>query len=106
MIVVIPLHTLVYDFFPLVRYNEPGIIKSMVIISKLICTSVLEYCCHTSKQHGWNQRGGGRGSGPPLKNHKNIGFPSNVDPHPLKSTKLPSRLSKVGHYRHASETLF
>ena len=33
------------------------------------------------------KRGGGRGSGPPLplKNHKNIGFPSNIDPSPLKS---------------------
>ena len=30
-------------------------------------------------------RGGDRGSGPPLKNHKNIGFPSNIDPDPLKS---------------------
>ena len=30
-------------------------------------------------------RGGDRGSGPPLKNHKNIVFPSNFDPDPLKS---------------------
>ena len=35
----------------------------------------------------------------PLKNHKNIGFPSNIDPDPLKITKLPSQHSMVGHYR-------
>ena len=29
--------------------------------------------------------GGGRGSGPPLKNHKIIGFPSNTGPDPLKN---------------------
>ena len=37
-------------------------------------------------------RGGKRGSGPPpppLKNHKNIGFPSNIGPDPLNITKLP-----------------
>ena len=34
--------------------------------------------------HGRIQRGD-RGSGPPLKNHKNIGFPSNIDNH--KATK-------------------
>ena len=49
--------------------------------------------------HGRIQRGGGdRGSGPPLKNHKNIGFPSNIDPDPLKITKLPSQHSMVGHW--------
>ena len=31
--------------------------------------------------------GGGRGSGPPLKNHKNIGFLSNTGPDPLKNHK-------------------
>ena len=31
--------------------------------------------------------GGNRRSGPPLKNHKNIGFPSNIGPDPLKITK-------------------
>ena len=33
---------------------------------------------------------------PPLKNHKNIGFPSNIDPCPLNITKLPSQHSMVG----------
>ena len=42
----------------------------------------------------------GQGSGPPLKNHKNIGFLSNTCPDPLKITKLPS------HHRHASEMPF
>ena len=47
------------------------------------------------------QRGGG-GSGVrplPLKNQKNIGFPSNIDPDSLKITKLPSQHSMIGHYR-------
>ena len=39
------------------------------------------------------QRGGGRGSGPPLENHKNIGFFSNTGPVPFKILKLPSQLS-------------
>ena len=50
-------------------------------------------------------RGGDSGSGP-LKNHKNIGFPSSIDPDPLKITKLPSQHTMIGHYRHARETPF
>ena len=41
----------------------------------------------------------------PLKNHKNIGFPSNIVPDPLTIRKLPSQHSMLGHHRHASETL-
>ena len=39
--------------------------------------------------HGRIQRGGGggRGSGPTLKNYKNIGFHSNSGPDPLKNHK-------------------
>ena len=38
--------------------------------------------------HGRIQRGGGdRGSGPPLKNHKTLGFLSNTGPDPLKNHK-------------------
>ena len=36
---------------------------------------------------------GGRGSGPPVENHKNIVFLSNADPDPLEFTKLPSQHS-------------
>ena len=32
-------------------------------------------------------RGGGRGSGPTLKNHKNIGFPSNTGPYPPEKSQ-------------------
>ena len=43
-------------------------------------------------------RGGGGDRGPdPPENHKNIGFPSNIDPDPLKITKQPSQHSMVGH---------
>ena len=36
---------------------------------------------------------GGQGAGPPLKNHKNIGFLSNTGTDLLKITKLPSHYS-------------
>ena len=49
---------------------------------------------------------GDRGSGPPLKNHKLIGFLSNTDLDPLKITKLLGQNSMLGHHRHASETPF
>ena len=42
---------------------------------------------------------GGQAVRTPLKNHWNIGFPSNIDPDPLNITKLPSQHSMVGHYR-------
>ena len=62
--------------------------------------------------NSWADPEGGGGAGgpdsspPPLKNHKNIGFPSNIDLDPLKITKLPSQHSMVGHYPHASKTPF
>ena len=51
-------------------------------------------------------RVGGQGVRIPLKNHKNLAFPSNIDPDPLKIQKLSSQHSNVGHYGHASETPF
>ena len=48
----------------------------------------------------WADPEGDRGPDP-LKNHKNIGFPSNIDQDPLKITKLPSQ-----HSIHASKTPF
>ena len=61
-----------------------------------------------SASSSWADPEGGRQGvrPPPLKNHKNIGFPTNNDPDPLKSTKLPSQHSMVGHYQHASKTPF
>ena len=49
---------------------------------------------------------GDRGSGPPLKNHKNKGFSSNTGPDPLKKWQLPSQHSMLGRHLHASETPF
>ena len=49
---------------------------------------------------------GGRGSRPPLKNHKNKGFLSNTGPDRLKFTKLPSQHSLLDHHRPAIETPF
>ena len=50
--------------------------------------------------------GGVRGSGPSLKNHKNIEFISNTGSDLRKITKLQSQHSMSGHYRFASETPF
>ena len=55
---------------------------------------------------GGSTGGGGQGVRTPQKIHKNIGFHGNIDPDPLKVAKLSSQHSMVGHYRHASETLF
>ena len=46
------------------------------------------------------------GSGVSLKNHKNKGFLSNTGPDSLKTTKLPSQHSMLGHYRPTSEKPF
>ena len=48
--------------------------------------------------HGRIQRegGGGQGSGPPLKNHKNSGFYSNTGPDPLKKHKATKPIFNVG----------
>ena len=52
-------------------------------------------------------RTGVKGSGPPPpENHKNIEYPSNTGPDPLKFSKLPSQHSTLGHHRHPSETPF
>ena len=40
--------------------------------------------------------GGGQGSGPPLKNHKNIGFLSNTGPDPLRILKATKPAFNVG----------
>ena len=45
------------------------------------------------------------GSGPPLENHKNIGFLSNTGPDPV-ATRVPSQHYMTGHHRSASETPF
>ena len=62
---------------------------------------LLSDACHGRIQRGYR----GSGPPPPLKNHKNIGFPSNIDPDPLKLTKLLSQHSMVGHW-HVSKTPF
>ena len=53
-------------------------------------------------------RGGDKGSGPLLENHKNIVL-SNTGPDPvenLKATHVPSQHYMTGHHRSASETPF
>ena len=51
---------------------------------------------------GGSRGGWGGGTGGP----QNTVFSSNIDPDPLKFTKLLSQHSMVGHYLHASETPF
>ena len=49
----------------------------------------------TGLMHG--SRGGDRGlDPPPLKNHKNIGFPSNTGSNPLKNHKVTKPVFNVG----------
>ena len=45
------------------------------------------------QMHAMGRSRGGTGVPDPLKNYKNIGFPSNIDPDPLKITKLPIQAS-------------
>ena len=45
---------------------------------------------------GGGEGGGGREYGPPLKNHKNIGFLSNTGPHPLKNHNTTKPAFNVG----------
>ena len=48
----------------------------------------VSYFVYFLQLHGRIQRrGGGRGSGPLLKKHNNIGLPSNIDPDPIKIAK-------------------
>ena len=48
---------------------------------------------------------GGPESPPPLKNHKNIGFLSNIGQDPLKNHKAGKLALKLGPQLHASEIL-
>ena len=41
-------------------------------------------------------RGGTGGPGPPLKNHKNVEFPSNIGPDPLKSQSYQAIIHWLG----------
>ena len=58
--------------------------------SYLLCLSALFACLLCSCTDP--EEGGGRASGPPLKNHKNLGFLSNTCLDPLKITKLPASI--------------
>ena len=84
----------------------PAMKRKLVALLWLCCgsssTQYLGLVCSVS------MRGcrGDRGSGPLLKNHKNIGLLSNTGPDPLKIIKLPSQHSMLGHHRHASEMPF
>ena len=61
----------------------------------------------TSSSSWANLEGGGdRGSGPSLKNHRNIGFLSNTGPDPLINHKATKTAFNVGQHRPASETPF
>ena len=44
----------------------------------------------------WADPEGGQGSGHPLKNHKNIRFPSNTGPDPLKNHRATKPAFNVG----------
>ena len=50
-----------------------------------------------TQYNSWADPEGGQVVRTPSENHKNIGFPSNIDPDSLEITKLPSQHSMVGH---------
>ena len=57
----------------------------------------LDEISHSPKNPWADPEGAGRTGGPePLKNYKNIGFPSNIEPDLLKITNLPSHNSMEG----------
>ena len=71
-----------------------------------IRTLSLVYSSQRQKLHGRIQRGGGgRGSGHPLKNYRNIGYPSNIDPDSGPENSQ-SQHSMLGNHGPASETPF
>ena len=69
-------------------------------ITKICILACTIYSCH----HMCGSRGG-TGVRVPLKNHKLIGFPSNTGPDPLKTSKLPSQHSTVGHWHFAGSPI-
>ena len=76
----------------LLVYTKNGCRGRLRSNSTCVCwssfSSFLRICHVRIKRRGWGA--GGSDPPPPLKNHKNIGFLSNTDPDPLKTTKLPS----------------
>ena len=70
---------------------------------KMITLKSKEYSSYTDRETEKNgikifdddilPGGGGGASG-----HQNKGYPSNIDPDPVKITKLPGQHSMVGHY--------
>ena len=54
-----------------------------------------QFMSHKLKSYADPEGGGDRGSGPPLENYKNIGFLSNIEPDPLKITKLPVPIQHI-----------
>ena len=56
----------------------------------------MDMSCFSSISAMCGSRGGDRGSGPPLKNHKNIGFLSNTNPDPLKNHKAAKLAFNAG----------
>ena len=94
---------------------ELCVISNFEIISlrleRACCLILLSSCCRVAVSVLYLFMGGFRGgqgvrTPPSLKSHKNIGFPRNTGPDPLKITKLPSQHSMLGHHWHASETPF
>ena len=78
---------------------EVAFYRLMDVFATILCGRYLASRQMYLWLHARIQRGLGSGSGPPLKNHKNIGFSSNTGPDPLKITKLPSQHSMLGHHR-------
>ena len=82
-------------------FNMPavvGIMKFMVRINGIVCCSLPKMVSflHMFMKTCAEPEGGDRGSGSPLKNHKNIGFISDTGPDPLKNHKAAKPAFNVG----------
>ena len=82
-------------------------ITTIRYLTKLFSSKLTSTLCIPTFMCGSRGGGGGdRGSGPPWKSQKNIGFLAILVQIPWKITKLPSQHSTLSHHQHASETPF
>ena len=74
------------------KVNDFGTLYVFFHLHDNVCFGICGYV----DPEGGGGGGGDRGSGPPLKNHKAIGFLSNTGPDPLKNHKATKPAHNVG----------
>ena len=78
-----------YQLFLETRLDKKEVFSTqhVVYISRLTCIYQTEKDIFETESSASGAPEGGPGSGPPLKNHKNIGFLTNTGPDPLKDQR-------------------